>query len=77
MYTYYVQEHIRNENQFICYGNYLPIGGVDVEEPWMEGASPFVGELTHPGASAHTLEARINGGKNLISKVSAKMSNQM
>ena len=43
----------------------------------MEGASPFVGELTHPGASAHTLEAHINGGKNLISKVSAKMSNQM
>lgn len=51
---------------YVCYVNYLPIGGVDVEEPWMEGASPFVGELAHPRASAHTLEARvIHGDKNI------------
>ena len=48
-----------------------------MEEPWMEGASPFVGELAHPRASAHTLEAHLTHKKHpRISKGSAKMSNQ-
>lgn len=54
-----VQEHIRIGTLsllYVNYSNYLSIGGVNVEEPWMEGASPFVGELTHPRASTHTLE---------------------